>query len=283
MLRHSRLLLAATAGALVLLQFLPFTPLWSWFSDSSARAIAPGNEQFLRTWERADRPIADGEAARTWMWGPKANSEVLLEPYLESPDGMRQVQYFDKSRMEITHPHAPDDGLWYVTNGLLVVELVTGMLQVGDDTFIPYAPADINVAGDSDDTGSPTYATMGSLRSAPPLVDGQLITQRVDRSGAVTDDPALAVHGVTAAAHITVPGIDHQVASPFLAFMQSEGVVYVDGAFTHDRLFDSDYYATGWPITEAHWATVKVSGGWVDVLIQCFERRCLTFTPSNPP
>jgi uncharacterized protein YkwD len=282
MRRHSRSFLAAAATALVLLQFLSLTPLWNRFGTTPARAVAPGNAQFLRTWARTDRPVAEGETARTWMWGPEANSEVLLEPYLESPGGMRAVQYFDKTRMEMTHPDAPDDGVWYVTNGLLVMELVTGMLQVGDSSFIPYKPAQINVAGDSDDTGSPTYATVGGLRSHPPLADGQLITQRVTRAGEVSDDPALAIHGVTAAAHVSLPGIDHQVASPFLAFMQSEGIVSVDGAYLHDRLFLSEYYATGWPITEAYWSTVKVSGGRVDVLIQCFERRCLTFTPSNP-
>lgn len=41
-------------------------------------------------------------------------------------------------------------------------------------------------------------------------------------------------------------------------------------------------YATGLPITEAYWASVKVGGAYRDVLIQCFERRCLTHTPDNP-
>ncbi|HEX5165535.1 MAG TPA: hypothetical protein VFV93_09080, partial [Thermomicrobiales bacterium] len=36
------------------------------------------------------------------------------------------------------------------------------------------------------------------------------------------------------------------------------------------------------PITEAYWATVKVNNQYVDVLMQCFERRCLTYTPGNP-
>ncbi|HYI15383.1 MAG TPA: hypothetical protein VEX37_08330, partial [Thermomicrobiales bacterium] len=48
-------------------------------------------------------------------------------------------------------------------------------------------------------------------------------------------------------------------------------------------LFESPYYATGLPITEAYWATVKVGGTPRDVLLQCFERRCLTYTPGNDP
>jgi hypothetical protein len=43
--------------------------------------------------------------------------------------------------MEITHPDAVDDGIWYATNGLLVVEFMTGELQ-------DRVPADRGVLGD---------------------------------------------------------------------------------------------------------------------------------------
>ncbi len=46
-------------------------------------------------------------------------------------------------------------------------------------------------------------------------------------------------------------------------------------------MFLSPFYATGYPITEAYWANVSVGGVQQDVLLQCFERRCLTFTPGN--
>ncbi|MEZ4570080.1 MAG: clostripain-related cysteine peptidase [Thermomicrobiales bacterium] len=36
-------------------------------------------------------------------------------------------------------------------------------------------------------------------------------------------------------------------------------------------------------MTEAYWATVEVAGTPKDVLSQCFERRCLTYTPDNDP
>ena len=48
-----------------------------------------------------------------------------------------------------------------------------------------------------------------------------------------------------------------------------------------DDEFLNPFYATGYPITEAYWATVKVAGVAQDVLVQCFERRCLTYTPGN--
>jgi hypothetical protein len=47
-------------------------------------------------------------------------------------------------------------------------------------------------------------------------------------------------------------------------------------------LFANPYYATGYPLTEAYWVAVRVAGVQRDVLTQCFERRCLTWTPSNP-
>ncbi|MEZ4572086.1 MAG: hypothetical protein R2849_17530 [Thermomicrobiales bacterium] len=56
----------------------------------------------------------------------------MTRSYADSPGGSRQVQYFDKSRMEINDPGGDTEELWYVTNGLLVVELMTGRMQTGD-------------------------------------------------------------------------------------------------------------------------------------------------------
>jgi hypothetical protein len=185
--------------------------------------------------------------------------------------------------MEVTDPASDQGNPWYVTNGLLVVELISGNLQTGDVTFESRAPATVPVAGDPDDPTGPTYASFSTLRSALPLSDGTIIIQRVDRNGIVRDDETLRGYDITAAQRVTVPGIDHQIAEPFWAFMNSAGLVWEDGALTTDALFESAFYATGLPITEAYWARVKVSNTYVDVLMQCFERRCLTWTPSNPP
>ena len=115
----------------------------------------------------------------------------------------------------------------------------------------------------------------------PTLADGAPLTQRVDRAGHVTTDAALAGRGVTAAFHVAVPGLNHQVASPFWDFMNSQALVYQNGAYETASLFSNPFYATGYPITEAYWARVKVAGTEQDVLMQCFERRCLTYTPGN--
>ena len=61
-----------------------------------------------------------------------------------------------------------------------------------------------------------------------------------------------------------VPQTGHTIAAPFAADLAG------------------DLTVTGYPITEAYWATMKVAGTPRDVLLQCFERRCLTWTPGNP-
>ena len=247
-----------------------------------ATAAPITNPSFNRTWERTDKPVADGQASRTWMWGAEAYSGALIEAYAEAPGGTRTVQYFDKSRMEITDPTADPSADWYVTNGLLVVELMTGNMQVGANQFDPRSPADVNVAGDADDSSGPTYASFGVVREAPAAANGAAIIQRLSRAGTITDDASLSARGVTAAYRVTVPGIDHQIASPFWSFMTSSGTVYDNGAYVMAALFPNPFYATGLPVSEAYWSTVKVAGTYQDVLIQCFERRCLTYTPNNP-
>jgi hypothetical protein len=232
---------------------------------------------------RADQPVARGEARRTWLWGPQANSYQTQEQYQEHPDGLRTVLYFEKARMEITDPGADPADLWYVTNGLLVVEMIAGRVQLGDNAFADADPANIPVAGDPDDVTGPTYAALASVLSAPPAANGAPIIQRIDHTGQVTADPTLAARGVTAAYRLIAGHIDHQVASVFWEFMNSEALIWEDGAYVTGRLFENPFYATGYPVTEPYWARVKVNGVVQEVLVQCFERRCLTYTPGNDP
>ncbi|MCX2728133.1 peptidase domain-containing protein [Thermomicrobium sp. 4228-Ro] len=251
-------------------------------------APQPGlNVAFWRTWARADRPVAEGRAARTWMWGPAPITNVLVEEYDEATDlegtpaGMRFVQYFDKTRMEVTDLAGDPVNPWYVTNGLLAKELITGQLQVGHNRFRQGPPAQVPVAGDLDDPNAPTYATFAPLMRYQPLPVGMAIIQTVDRNGTVGADQSLARFGVTAA--VLVAETNHTVASVFWDFMNARGTVYADGAFRDDRLFENPFYATGLPLTEAYWTTVLVAGVPKRVLVQVFERRVLTYTPDNPP
>jgi hypothetical protein len=234
---------------------------------------------FLRTWERTDHPVASGDATRTWMWGPGGYSDAFFEEYADAPGGERLVQYFDKTRMEITDPDVNQYDIWRVTNGLLAYELITGNVQVGDATFKQRQPADTQIAGDAH-PDSPTYATFNTVLNADPLPPGTRIERTINQHGMVGTDSALASHEVTAQYY--VEQTEHTVASVFWEFMNSSGPVYIEGGIDTDTLFENPFFGVGFPITDAYWVHVPIDGEWTDVLTQCFERRCLTYTPSNP-
>ncbi|CAN5661375.1 hypothetical protein BH23CHL2_BH23CHL2_20710 [soil metagenome] len=259
------------AGGLVLTLIL---------ASSTALAAPPANRYFDNTWQRTDRPVAEQQVSRTWMWGPDALTGPLNEPYTDAPGLFRTVQYFDKSRMEITYPADDPNSIWYVTNGLLAQELITGRMQFGDAAIEHYEPAEINVAGDSDDPDGPTYASFQRIGTPPLGFSEDPRITRISRDGTLTDDPSLAEYDIYS--NYYVIETNHRVAEPFWEFMNSSGPVYSDGVLTTAPLFPDPFFATGFPISEAYWANVKVGGQQQEVLIQCFERRCLTYTPGNP-
>ena len=253
-------------------------------AHSSAPAGAEDFEDpaFAQTWERIDRPVAAGQVSRTWLWGLALPAGAFAEPYVESPGAERQVQYFQKSRMERTRPAADPHSVWYVTNGLLVNEMVNGLIQVGDSRFedngLP--PADINIAGDPGQ--HPTYADINrlNLRALPATQPGVTLSMAFTHDNGLVSDPAYAGAGVTAAEY--VGATQHTIAAPFWTFMSSMGLIWQAGAYATTQLFPNPYYATGYPITEAYWSTLAIGGRARAVLWQCFERRCLTYAPDNP-
>jgi hypothetical protein len=155
-------------------------------------------------------------------------------------------------------------------------------MQFGNDLFEQREPADVGIAGDPDDTSGVTYAFVGTLLDQRATAEGEVIDRLLTPgSGDFTTSDAMAAYGVTAAAFVETT--EHTVATPFWEFMNATGPIYADGQTQTAPLFENPFYATGLPITEAYWANVKVAGAMQDVLIQCFERRCLTYTPSNAP
>jgi Purple acid Phosphatase, N-terminal domain len=232
-------------------------------------------------WERYDRPVYYGTAARSYIWG-NAVTQGLQEPYAQGPNGQHFVQYFDKSRMEINHPGGNTSDPFYVTQGLLASDMINGRIQLGDTEFQQSTPAGIPF-GDLDDTqaSSPTYASFRNVLNAPPIPSGQSIVAMIDRAGTVTTNAN--PQGVTSAGVLDGVPTNHSIASVFLAFLLSRGPVYVGGQDVTQAIFDPLFYVTGYPVAEAYWATVKAAGVNKTVLIQCFERRCLTYTPTNEP
>ncbi len=234
---------------------------------------------FTDVWSPLDQPVETGLVHRTWNWGPNA-FDVTTEPYAQAQQGERLVVYFDKSRMEISNPYGDMSSIWYVTNGLLVTEMITGRLQLGVQEFQQRQPAQIPVAGDPNDTTGPLYSTFLPLTGAAPLPEGSVVTQTLARDGTVDANPGLAAYGVTAVD--LVPETQHRIASVFQDFLSGSGTIYQNGQDVNGKLYNPTFYETGYPITAPYWSRVKVAGTVKDVLIQCFERRCLTYTPSNP-
>jgi hypothetical protein len=242
----------------------------------STAGIADPN--FAIVWQRTDEPVRQTQVARTWLWGEPIGSG-RYESYQQSPGGQRLVQYFDKSRMEVNDPNADRASPWFVTNGRLTWEMVTGQVQTGTDSFIQRAPAQVPVAGDPSDVVGPTYASFSRLL-APRTPRSGPIQEVVDRNGVVSVTSPL--HPEARYAYF-VPETGHNIADVFWEFLHKTDLVLSRGELRIDRLFEPIFYATGFPITEPYWARATVAGQQRWVLVQLFERRSLTFTPDNPP
>jgi len=247
------------AAALILLTALIAAPV---FTRGSAAPIPFGSPAFAAQWNSIEPNVPN-------FWGP-AYQNVFPEQYQEATggptSGQRLVQYFDKARMEQTTANGP------VTNGLLTVELMSGNRQFGDTTFVAYPPAAIPIVGDPTNT-FPTYASFGSGAFLPKS------DQTTGPNGNVYNlDGTITVNSQLAAD----PG------AAFGAYQADPG-----GKYAHNLpLAFSTYLAAlpvpslpvmGFPLTEAVWVRVTLNGAPTWVLVQPFERRVLSYTPTNPP
>ena len=246
---------------------------------------------FRQVWERTDLPVQQGRVARSWVWGP-VPGKAMQEPFAESPGGMHLVQYFDKARMEIGNPDArlPAPAPVFVTNGLLVVELISGRIQKGVYSFDDIGASDQLIAGDTG-ADAPTYAALQSVasvglpngdRRATPLSPGVVMPSRyIDRTGAVSGShPALAgAQALKAAGFVEQTG--HNIPDVFWSYLNAEGPVFVSNGYVNDKIVNwvTDF---GYPVTEPYWTTIKVEGRDRLILFQAFQRRILTYSPANP-
>jgi len=253
--------------------------------DGSTRALLNGplvgfaDVAFDQLWQRTDRVVASGRVQRSWLWGPRGLM-ARAEQYQQAASGLRQVQYFDKGRMELNDPFGDRSSPWFVTSGLLVMELVTGRMQIGASEFVQREPAGIPVAGDADDPNAPLYASFARvITQAAPDRTGQAPRQTIDRQGQV-GDYAGPVRSETRFAHYVAES-GHNIPAVFWDYLNARGMVYEQGRLRNDRLFDW-LFVVGYPISEPFWARVRIGGVERDVLIQLFERRTLTYVPDNP-
>ncbi|MGI8588276.1 MAG: lamin tail domain-containing protein [Chloroflexia bacterium] len=241
---------------------------------------------FTALWQRTDQPVAGHLAMRSWTWGP-APGAAKQESYAEGVNGVRVVQYFDKGRMEINNPNGDRGAPFFVTGGLLTVELISGLLQTGDSRFEARSPANIPIAGDRDDTSAPTYASFAGVSSLPgsehPAASavGGSVSLGIAQDGKTAPFPPAPSYGVTYA--YFEAQTKHNVADPFWRFLNSAGPVIENGQLVQGPLYKPWFAQAGLPISEAYWAQVKITGRHTDVLIQAFQRRVLTYVPTNEP
>jgi len=210
---------------------------------------------FQRQWDA-------GEAVVPNFWGPLSNAkDGQLESYEGGPNGMRQVQYFDKARMEQLTSTSP------ITNGLLANELITGKLQVGDTAFQQMQVAAIPIAGDPSNPG-PTYAQLGvaaaSLLAPATARIGGFVTTIVGADGSVTDGGGFAGISLSPAISAYDNTTQHNVLGFFADFRTKVGLASV-----------------GLATSEPFRATVKIAGTPQMIIAQVFERRVLTYNNSN--
>jgi len=221
---------------------------------------------FDRRWRQDEQIVPN-------FWGPLSlATDGQSETYAEGavgaicrPDhvcpqfvvkGMRLVQYFDKGRMELTTPGGT------VTSGLLVKEMISGRMQMGDATFENHAPARIPVAGDLDNL-FPLYSDLTAPlppqpRAAGSSVQTQLTPNGPQAAASVPQDAAAAIATTDNATGIAIPRI-------FVDFRERVGLQVV-----------------GLAITQPFWVQVRVGGVQRQVLMQAFERRVLTYNAANP-
>lgn len=241
----------------------------SLFTDAK---LGNSDANVRKLWLVADGPVASHSAARTWIYGPQA-FDVRNEPYAQSPGGQRTVYYFDKARMEITNPNGDRNSQWFVTTGRLVAELISGQMQTGDSTFESKSPAQVAVAGDpaNINPNAPTYAsfaTVASLNNDKRVANrsGQNVVEAIDKNGQVT---TLSVAPAAVKYSYYDNTLGHNVPDVIMTWAATLPNPWV--------------FVLGLPLTEPYWTKVKVGSVEKDVLVQIFERRTVTYTPTNDP
>ncbi len=264
-----------TAGQPALPAPVPNAGPGAFFTPTPGEGSYPS---FLNVWRRTDEPVRAGFAQRSWIYGGiPTGFRYLREPY---EDGSRLVQYHDKARLE-------ESGNGGVSSGLLVKELISGQMQIGDNKFEPRNPANEAIAGDAIEVNpnNPAYYSLFNVASLSndKRIDnrssgGVAVIESLNRAGEIGFDGNLGNFGVTYAYYENILG--HNIANVFYDFLAQRGVVIGPNGYTTDTVFDW-ISVVGLPLTEPYWTKATVGGEVKDVLVQAFERRVLTYTPTN--
>lgn len=220
---------------------------------------------------------AQDEQRVTNFWGPLAlASPSVTEQYTRGPicgivppcniyppPFERTVQYFDKGRMEVFA--GSEDRSSAVTSGLLVREMITGNMQLGDDKFEQRQPAAIPIAGDPDNT-FPRYSDLTYAKVPTNQAAGSPVRTQLNPDGSTSAAPASTTGDANAAIATTDSATGIAVPRIFADFRTRMGVDVI-----------------GYAISGPFYVNVRVGGVQRPVLMQAFERRVLTYNAANPP
>jgi hypothetical protein len=223
-----------------------------------------------RLWHETDGPVARHDVERTWLWGPDT-WKAARETSLESPGETRQVYYFDKARMEV-NDHQDGTPAW-VTAGLLVRDMIAGRVQIGISEFRDSSPSNVPLAGDdrAANPDAPTYASLRYIASVEgdrriEAKPGRAIIEALSKDGQISWHDSLSGWARYGSYD---PTLGHNIADVFDTYLQS---------------LPGDWrMSVGLPLAEPYWVRTNLKGEATWVLVQVFERRILTFTPSNRP
>ncbi|NJK79846.1 MAG: hypothetical protein HC914_08085 [Chloroflexaceae bacterium] len=183
--------------------------------------------------------------------------------------------------MEINNPDGNPNDRFFVTNGLLPIEMMTGQLQVGENEFETRARA--NIAAIGDPGNFPTYADLSVLYNRQPdtsIEQGEPVTRFLNTNGNVTNDYEQFASDPNTFLGAADPQTGYRVAQAFLNFQGQQGFVFENNQYVFGPVFDP-LFVFGLPVTDAYWVNVEVAGEAVPVLFQIFERRVLTYNPAN--
>jgi hypothetical protein len=244
------------------------------FISQPVLAAPNAADMFNERWQRHDQLVQNGQASRSWTWGPTPITQVLQE-YDQSR--IRDVIYYDKGRMEINNIDGDTNDLWYVTSGRLPVDL---MLAPTDwRSMTGWRDAYITAIGDQGQF--PTYLDLQPLYESP----GQPRPERLNQPATDLLEPDLRITEFDTyksdPATILRQGENaHLVPQAFLNFMNQQGPTLRNGQRVNGRIYDPTYIF-GLPVTPAVWVRAQVAGVMRPVLFQVFERRVLTYNPAN--
>ncbi len=241
-----------------------------------------GDASFQRLWFFSDLAVFSGRSQRSWEWGPTP-AQSKLENYAEAAGGVRQVQYFDKARMEINNPKGDHNSKWFVTNGLLVKELVSGWVATGDNQGELKGAAQIAVAGDlTESNPAPNYASFQNLITTNGANRAENLTNQIAKLALSKDGTSSTL--TTAPEQIKlvnyIKETGHNIPAVFWNYLNAKGLVY-ESDYRESALRDW-VFTVGLPLSEPYWVKAQVNGVERDVLVQLFERRVITYTPTNP-